>query len=77
MKLDCGPSIEVQERAKQCWHVWFAWTPTRVGENDCRWLERIERKGTLTTNWAGYDWKWEYRALQTVITVRPDDGRLG
>lgn len=26
------------------WHRWFAWHPVRIGNNDCRWLETVERR---------------------------------
>ena len=55
MKFNCGLSREAKIRKEKelfesraaClveWHNWFAWIPTRVDENDCRWLETIERK---------------------------------
>jgi hypothetical protein len=53
MKFNCGATPEQraaarEEAAKQRvfkereWHDVFAWIPTRVGPNDCRWLETIE-----------------------------------
>lgn len=53
MKFNCGPtpaerraSIAAEaERLYVAWSQWhpnFAWWPTRVGSNDCRWLETIE-----------------------------------
>lgn len=48
MKINCGrPRHQRREDAKAylcCWHRWFAWFPVRVGRNDCRWLEYVERK---------------------------------
>lgn len=33
------------KRARQAkWHTWFAWYPVRVGDNDFRWLETVQRK---------------------------------
>jgi hypothetical protein len=29
---------------KARWHSWYAWFPVRLADNDCRWLERIERR---------------------------------
>ena len=26
------------------WHRWFAWFPVRISDDDCRWLEWIERR---------------------------------
>lgn len=48
MKFNCGPTQDErrrQERDRFCvWHKWFAWFPVRVGTNDCRWLEMVERR---------------------------------
>lgn len=52
MKLNCGPSAEERDRQARrkareywCnWHRWFAWFPVRIGENDCRWLEYVDRQ---------------------------------
>jgi len=48
MKLNCGPSAEQRRQAARdyyCrWHRWFAWFPVRVAQDDCRWLEVVERK---------------------------------
>lgn len=83
MKFNCGLSPEAKRKLKDEaanelhrylieWHPFFALIPRRVGENDCRWLERIERKGTrvqrLCPTPVGmmYYWayQWEYRAKQ-------------
>jgi hypothetical protein len=29
---------------KMRWHPWYAWFPVRLRDNDCRWLEWVERK---------------------------------
>lgn len=57
MKFDCGR----RHSRLTNWHSWFAWYPTRISGDDCRWLETVERKGTLEMY--GYDpvWVWEYR----------------
>lgn len=52
MKWDCGK----KKREREQWHRWFAWYPVRLADNDCRWLEYVERKGELDDGW----W-WEYR----------------
>lgn len=44
MKFNCGPSFAERHNRKQQWHKWFAWRPIRLNENDCRWLEYVERK---------------------------------
>lgn len=61
MKLNCGPSWETKWKRKQEWHAFFAIWPRRVAENDCRWLELIERKGTYWDSWGHGGWNWEYR----------------
>jgi hypothetical protein len=66
MKFNCGPSLyerlEARDKRRQEWHRFFALFPRRVGPNDCRWLEVIERKGYL---WSCYGdwWEWKYRPL--------------
>jgi hypothetical protein len=76
MKVNCGPSKAARERrhkereqALREWHPFFPLWPRRVGENDCRLLEWIERrKVTFTVTEWDYgpyeyeDWRWEYRA---------------
>lgn len=48
MKFDCGPPKCVSQYAKkrkmENWHDHFAWWPIRLGQNDCRWLETVQRK---------------------------------
>lgn len=83
MKINCGPSPEARRNTKQMraraeqarlerWHPFFAILPRRVGENDCRWLEWIERKGTIHNSQVMFlfavqsvcEWQWEYRAAE-------------
>lgn len=61
MKINCGPTWDVKLKMLQQWHPWFAWRPVRVGENDCRWLEYVERREFSESYHE--DWMWEYRAL--------------
>lgn len=55
MKLECGlsPRTRTERRAAYVkaeanrlmqWHSWFALLPVRIGDNDCRWLETVERR---------------------------------
>lgn len=48
MKFNCGPTEQQRRQAARdrwcVWHRWFAWFPVRVGANDCRWLETVERR---------------------------------
>lgn len=48
MRLNCGPSKAARRQAKkqkmEQWHDYFCWLPVRLAENDCRWLETIQRK---------------------------------
>ena len=72
MKFNCGPSLQARREAARLhwckWSKWFAWYPVRVGENDCRWLEYVERKASsvypgFIFEFTPYDFK--YRALPT------------
>lgn len=69
MRFDCGMTAAEHSAAKEKWHRFFAVWPRRVGPHDCRWMEWIERKGTLC--YGGYDmwWRWEYRTELT----KPDE----
>lgn len=55
MRFNCGRTWEQRLAAKkkaafaqkeldEVWHPVFAWLPVRIGANDCRWLETVERK---------------------------------
>lgn len=50
MELNCGLSKSTKRKNKQKWHKWFAWYPVRLEDNDCRWLEYIERKYVYLTS---------------------------
>lgn len=55
MKLNCGPTQATKkQRAEDILREWatrivdegevvFAWFPIRLGDNDCRWLEKVKR----------------------------------
>lgn len=61
MRFDCGLSFSERIDAKSQWHTWFAWYPVRVGHRDCRWLERVERKGTFYAGAGHCWWSFTYR----------------
>ncbi len=69
MKFSCGKT-RAQKRAEkierlQNWHKWFAWRPVRVGNNDCRWLELVERRGELIYQGSiSESWRWCYCPLR-------------
>lgn len=70
MKFNCGPSYEVRRETERVrwftWHRWFAWHPVRVGENDCRWLEYVDRKANGIYPGQIFEWvpyNFEYRAM--------------
>ncbi len=55
MRIHCGPSVGERNKLKLIqlkaekdrldkWCPWFAWYPVRVGEDDCRLFETIERR---------------------------------
>jgi len=62
MKWDC----DARERRREQWHLWFAWYPVKVADGDCRWLERVWRKGAYHYShyFSHYDcgWNWRYSA---------------
>lgn len=53
MKFNCSTK-EKEERRKaksrkkyervSNWHKWFAWFPVHLSEEECRWLEFLERR---------------------------------
>lgn len=63
MKFQCRqPETYTQQKARLSnWHGWFAWRPVRVGDNDCRWLEVVERRGTFYARYDDHGYIWEYR----------------
>lgn len=56
MKFNCD-----KWKCKLEWHRWFAWYPVKIAENDCRWLEYVERKGSIMAGFDSGYWIWEYR----------------
>jgi hypothetical protein len=74
MKLDCGPTQAEKIEAKKKWHRKFLFFPHRMTTNDrdcriqnshdCRWLEVVERRGTLHSGWGEICWTYEYRAIK-------------
>ena len=71
MKINCGPTPEERNKARHeyltNWHPFFCLWPRRLGPNDCRWLETIQRKKTyhsfgryIPHLGSGY-WQAEYR----------------
>ena len=62
MKFDLGETTtEKLERVRK-WHTIFAWLPHRVDSHDYRWLEYIERRGTVRI-WIHTIIDWEYRLI--------------
>lgn len=68
MRFNCGPNRYtrqvLKEQKMQAWHRYFCWLPVRLAENDCRWLETVERKfgGWDTYNNCGFS--EEYREIE-------------
>lgn len=69
MKINCGPSKAAKLAAKAAaekaetlrqreWHDFFAWWPRRVGGNDCRWLEMIERRSVVVRHIPAHQGLW-------------------
>lgn len=59
MKFDCDKR---HDRLTD-WHRWFAWYSVRIGKNDCRWFEYVERKGKNEFSGMSSYWSWEYKAI--------------
>jgi len=69
MKFNCGPTYREKIEQKEKWHVWFAWYPIRIGQTrDCRWLEKVWRKGRYTSNNEGAHWSWKYQEYGLNLT---------
>lgn len=44
------------------WYKWFAWFPVRINDNECIWLETVERKEIPKDYVTFDDWtRYEYR----------------
>lgn len=66
MRFDCSETPKQRYARVTNWHRWFAWWPTRVGPNDCRWFETIERKGQRWGIPGFCTWTWQYRAIEGI-----------
>ena len=76
MKFNCGKTIQKRVKDKEQWrnnwHKWFALIPRKVGPEECRVFEYIERKGESYTGYRfGTDfpvkvkkWRYEYRVAK-------------
>ena len=60
-----GESIGQRQTRVGIWHRWFAWHPVWCGpKGRRRWLEYVERKGTVGRDMDGECWTyWDYRTL--------------
>ena len=69
MKINCGPTFDERRDARRervtQWHTIFALRPRRIDEDNCVWLEKIERRGTYHPASYGGDsyYTWEYKEL--------------
>jgi hypothetical protein len=64
MKFNCGKSYSETHQKLKNWHEWFAWYPVKVADNDCRWLEKVQRKGTFCNYGIDSTWFWDYKEIQ-------------
>ena len=67
MKFNCGLTYKEKVEAKEQWHKSFVWWPIRIGSRDCRWLETVERRGTLHEGCVDDYWTWEYRSVNDEV----------
>lgn len=65
MRFNCGPDKHTRQILKEKemlnWHKHFAWLPIRMSENDCRWLETVERRFWHWNRYGNYGSVPEYR----------------
>lgn len=62
MKFNCGETWSTKKARLSEWHSFFAWYPIMITDHDCRWMERIERKGKYWfVPYVGGGWNWSYR----------------
>jgi hypothetical protein len=67
MKFNCGPRTKKPD-SRLTWHRWFAWYPVRISDNDCRWLETVDRRGNQEYYYdGGTYWQYEYRPLDKIV----------
>jgi len=59
MRIDTGPTREEKAFLKSQWHPFFPWWPRKVGSNDSRTFEWIERR--YHGEFRGSDRAWQYR----------------
>lgn len=71
MKFECGKRKRLKKAAEKQWHPYFAWHRIKLGFEDCRWMEFVERRKVLKMgdmyfcgSHVGHDYveQWEYRA---------------
>lgn len=83
MKFNCGltrtekvdlawEEVKRLNREEQPWVKVFAWLPIRVGKQDCRWFEYVEKRSRcyelglkfLTSTWFAEPKVIEYRKIE-------------
>ncbi len=57
MRFNCGMTFADRNKYLSEWHAWFAWYPVMIVSGDCRWLETVQRKATITVQ--GTLWKYK------------------
>jgi hypothetical protein len=66
MKFVCIDSYKQRKaRLDGKWVRWFAWYPVSVGDQDCRWLEYVERR----------IWFFEWVRAIREVEYRPTQGK--
>lgn len=68
MKINCRSPFQDRFDRLHEWHRWFAWHPVRLngGDESCRWLEYVARKGSFWECWGDGGWDWKYADASTV-----------
>jgi len=65
MKIKFGKKDYYDEcLATEDWHKWFAWFPVKVGCQDYRWLEFVNRRSLYHMGESGDWYVFEYLSLE-------------
>lgn len=72
MKFNCDYFRNKREKRNERlrnWHKWFAWHPIRIAENDCRWLECVNRRAYCGTFPFSY---YKYEIIETPTKINQE-----
>lgn len=65
MIIKCGPTYKEKIEAQKSWHPVFALIPRRTVDNECVWLEKVNRRISFyCNNWTGEIIDYEYKRIK-------------